>query len=282
MTSPPSRFVSSTQEYPPASDTLWFAFRQRQLLVREHDYALPSALSLEQITRIVPVRTQVLGLLDGTVCRSAELPARADAPPGTQFVDLRQLFGRLREELLALAGRAVQIVEWDRTHQFCGACGGRTELHAKARARVCPSCALEAYPRVAPAMIVLVERGEELLLARSHHFPPEIYAALAGFVEPGESAEEAVHREVLEETGVRVKNVRYFSSQPWPFPNSLMLAFLADYDSGSVRPDPDEIEDAQFFHVDRLPRTFPGNVSIGQWMLRDFLVRHGRDQRGDG
>jgi NADH pyrophosphatase NudC (nudix superfamily) len=129
-----------------------------------------------------------------------------------------QLFGRLSDALMGVAGRAVQIVEWDRTHQFCGACGGETLPHDKARARVCPRCKLEAYPRIAPAMIVLVERGEEVLLARSPHFPPGIYGALAGFVDAGESAEEAVHREVHEETGVLVKNVRYFGSQPWPFP----------------------------------------------------------------
>ena len=179
---------------------------------------------------------------------------------------------------MAVAGRAVQIVEWDRTHQFCGACAAPTVLHERVRARVCtnPACKLEAYPRLSPAMIVAVERGEELLLARSPHFPAGIYSVLAGFVDPGESVEDAVHREVFEETAVRVANVRYFASQPWPFPNSLMLGFQADYAGGDVVPEPGEIEHAAFFHVDALPPLFPGNVSISQWLIADFVRRHGR------
>lgn len=260
----------------PGPSALWFAFRQRQLLVREADYALPSG-SLTDLG-LSAVRVQPLGHLNGTACLSAELSADAVAPPGAAFFDLRQLFGRLREDLMAVAGRAVQVMEWDRTHQFCGACGGPTELHEKARARVCAACKVEAYPRIAPAMIVLVERDNEVLLARSPHFPPEIYGALAGFVDAGESAEDAVHREVYEETGILVKNVRYFGSQPWPFPNSLMLAFQADYESGTLLLDPAEIEDAKFFRADALPRTFPGRVSIGQWLLHDFLARQGQSR----
>jgi NAD+ diphosphatase len=164
-------------------------------------------------------------------------------------------------------------VEWDRTHQFCGACASATDPHKKARARVCLACGLELFPRVSPAVIMLVERGDEVLLARSPHFPPGIYSALAGFVDPGESLEAAVHREVLEETGVRVENVRYFGSQPWPFPHSLMVAFLADYAGGSIVADGDEIEDARFFRYDALPDTFRSNISISRWLLDDFLRR---------
>jgi NAD+ diphosphatase len=274
MSRSPFLFVPGHAQ-PAGAHGLWFAFRRRELLVREIDCALPTAPSLERAWGLSPVRTQTLGQLDDTTCFSAELPADAEAPPGAMFVDLRQLFGRLSDALMAVAGRAVQVVEWDRTHQFCGACAQPTLPHAKARARVCPACRLEAYPRIAPAMIVLVERGDQLLLARSPHFPPGIYGALAGFVDAGESVEDAVHREVYEETGIRVQNVRYFGSQPWPFPNSLMLAFQADYEGGELRLDPDEIEDAQFFRADALPRTFPGRVSIGQWLLHDFLQRHG-------
>lgn len=274
-TPPPFPFIPSLQLSVPDEQALWFAFRQRQLLVREQDCALPTAVSLERAWGLSPVRVQQLGHLDGTACVSAELPPDIEPPPGARFLDLRQLFGRLSEPLMAVAGRAVQIMEWERTHQFCGACGGATVAHAKARARICPRCKLEAYPRIAPAMIVLVERGDEVLLARSPHFPPGIFGALAGFVDPGESAEEAVHREVYEETGVLVKNVRYFGSQPWPFPNSLMLGFQAEYAGGTLRPDPEEISELGFFRGDELPRTFPGKVSIGQWLLHDFLQRRG-------
>ena len=133
------------------------------------------------------------------------------------------------------------------------------------------------YPRLAPAMIVAVERDDEILLARSPHFPPGIMSVLAGFVEPGESAEHAVEREVYEETRIYVKNVRYFSSQAWPFPNSLMLGFRADYDGGEIEVDGVEITEADWFKAREMPGFFPGRVSISQWLIHDFLERNGID-----
>lgn len=251
-------------------------FRGRELLVGE-GFCVPRGDSPAAFG-LSPLRVQFLGRLDGEMCFSAEL-GRGQEPPGRmRFLDLRQLYGRLPESLTGVAARAVQMVEWDRTHQFCGACAAPTEYHPKARARVCtsPACGLEFFPRLSPAMIVAVERGPEILLARSRHFAPGRYSVLAGFVDPGESVEDAVHREVFEETGVRVKNLRYFGSQAWPFPNALMIGFQADYESGEVTPDGEEIEHAAFFHAERLPETAPGRVSISQWLLHDFLWRHGR------
>ena len=272
----PLTFVPSTQTQARHDHGLWFAFRKRELLVLE-DWTVPSGPSLE-FHGVSPVRVQFLGHLGEQACYSAELAADVSPPPGAQFRDLRQLYGRVPEEIMAVSGRAVQIMEWDRTHQFCGACGSPTEPHAKTRSRVCinPACKQEHYPRLSPAMIVAVERGPELLLARSPHFPAGMYSVLAGFVDPGESAEEAVHREVFEEAGVRVKNVRYYGSQPWPFPNSLMLGFQADYESGELVIDRDELEDAGFFHVDALPGIRRGRISISQWLIQDFCTRHGR------
>jgi NAD+ diphosphatase len=249
----------------------WFFVRKRELLMAE-GWELPARAALER-AGIVPLRTQALGRLHGVACFSAELPSDFEPPEGLLFHDLRQLIGRLPEPLWSVAARAIQIVDWDRTHQFCGACATPTELHGTRRVRTCPRCKIEFYPRVAPAMIVAVERGPEILLARSPHFPPGIYSVLAGFVDPGESAEEAVEREVLEEVGVRVRDVRYFGSQPWPFPHSLMLGFRAEYLSGEIVRDESEIEDARFFHVNELPKTFPGRVSISQWLLQDFVTR---------
>ncbi|HEX8149900.1 MAG TPA: NAD(+) diphosphatase [Pyrinomonadaceae bacterium] len=251
-------------------------FRGRDLLVGE-GLTIPRGTSPE-VFGLSPLRVQFVGCLEGERCFSAELAPDAEHPAGTRFVNLRQLYGRLPEPLTGVAARAVQLVEWDRTHQFCGACAAPTEYHTKARARVCtnPACGLEFFPRLAPAVIVAVERGPEILLARSPHFTPGRYSVLAGFVEPGESVEGAVHREVLEETGVRVRNLRYYGSQAWPFPNALMLGFQAEYDGGEVTPDGDEIEDAAFFHAERLPETAPGRESISQWLLHDFMWRHGR------
>jgi NAD+ diphosphatase len=260
----------------PLGRCLWIAVRNREVLVTS-DFQLKTQEKLSDIG-LEPVRTQYLGRLDELHCFSAELPGDAPIPEGFRFADLRSLLGHFDDWLHALAGRAVQIVEWERSHQFCGECGAPTEHLSGERARRCPGCQRVFYPRLAPSMIVAVERGDEILLGRSPHFPPGIYSVLAGFVEPGESLEESVAREVREEAGIEVKDVRYFSSQPWPFPNSLMIGFTAQYAGGEVQPDGVEVEDAAFFRWDELPRTFPGNVSISQWLIQDFVERRRRGQ----
>ena len=251
---------------------LCFAFRGRELLVTV-DCELPPLAVLNDAD-LESVRSQFLGTLAGSLCHSIELAPDAAAPPGLAFRDLRVLYGNLESTTHAVAGRAVQIMEWDRTHQYCGTCGTPTEASVKERSRTCPVCRIPQFPRLSPAMIVAVERGNEILLARSPHFPAGIYSVLAGFVEPGESAEEAVAREVMEETGIRVKDIRYFGSQPWPFPNSLMLGFKAAYEAGEIRIEEEEIEDARWFTADAMPTVFPGGMSISQWLMRDFLDRH--------
>lgn len=251
---------------------LCFVFRKRELLVTQ-GFDLPGLEVLDG-SGIESVRSQYLGFFGDTHCHSVELGPDVSAPSGMVFRDLRVLFGNLDEQLHAIAGRAVQIMEWDRTHQFCGACGKQTELSTTDRSRICPACKLPNFPRLSPAMIVAVERGHEILLGRSPHFPAGIYSVLAGFVEPGESAEEAVAREVMEETGISVRDVRYFGSQPWPYPNSLMLGFTAQYESGEIRLEDDEIEDARWFRADEMPNFFPGRMSISQWLIHDFLERN--------
>ena len=275
---PPLRFVPGhIAPEDPGPNPRLFAFLGRELLVTSAN-SLPSVEAIDSLG-IEATRTQYLGAWDDGHCFSAELPADFKPPEGFATRDLRMLFGALEPDLHALAGRAVQIVEWDRTHQFCGACAAATVLSTSDRSRACPDCAIPMYPRLSPAMIVAVERGDEILLGRGPHFPPGIFSVLAGFVEPGESAEEAVIREVWEETRIVVEDVRYFGSQAWPFPNSLMLGFTARYASGSVDTDHDkEMEAADFFHVDDLPTTFPGNISISQWLLEDFIKRRGKNR----
>ena len=213
------------------------------------------------------VRTLYLGRLGGTDCWAAELAAHATAPAaGFSWEGLRALFSVLDDRHFALAGRALQLVDWDRTHQFCGRCGTRTEPHATERVRTCPACKLSAYPRVAPAVMALVKRERQLLLARSPHFPPGMYSALAGFVEPGESLEQCLAREVAEEVGVRVAGARYFASQSWPFPHSLMIAFVCDWESGEIRPQAGEIEAADWFDVLQLPK-LPSRISIARRLI---------------
>ncbi len=183
---------------------------------------------------------------------------------------LRGLYGRLPERLFAMAGRARQIVEWLRTHRFCGCCGEPTVVHEHELALGCPACGRVHYPRVSPAVIMLVRRGHAMLLARAHGFPEGVYSTLAGFVEPGESLEQAVAREVREEVGVRLRDIRYFGSQPWPFPHSLMIGFTAEYAGGELALDDREIADAAWFTGDRLPR-LPPRISIARRLIDAFV-----------
>lgn len=167
------------------------------------------------------------------------------------------------------------MLEWDRAHRFCGVCGTATELQATERARICPACKHTAYPRISPAMMALVWRSrgadKELLLARAPHFVLGMYSALAGFVEPGESLEECVVREVAEEVGVTVANLRYFGSQSWPFPHSLMVAFTAEWVGGEIVRQESEIEAAAWFAIDALPN-IPPRFSISGHLIRDTVA----------
>jgi NAD+ diphosphatase len=212
--------------------------------------------------------------LTGRHAYAIEISSDRDLPPGLVAQGLRALYGRLPENMFALAGRAAQIIEWDRTHQFCGRCGTATDYSPGERAKRCPNCGLLSFPRLSPAIIVLVERGDEVLLARGQNFAPGVYSTLAGFVEPGESLEGAVHREIYEESGIELTDVRYFGSQPWPFPHSLMIGFTARYASGEIAIDPKEIADARWFTIDTLPRV-PQKLSIARRLIDSYVAKHG-------
>jgi NAD+ diphosphatase len=253
----------------PPERALWFVFRGTELLVATPPAAALPHCNNPNVLGIMVQRIQYLGVLGDQHCFAAELAAGAAAPQGWKLQGLRALFGVLDEAQFALAGRALQIVDWDRTHQYCGACGAATVARMSERSRECPSCGLVVYPRLAPAVMGLVRRDREILLARSPRFPEGMYSALAGFVEPGETLQQCLERETYEEVGIRVCRVRYFASQPWPFPHSLMIAFFADYEGGEIRVDGVEIEDAQWFKVgnfENLPR-LPARISIARRLI---------------
>lgn len=247
-----------------------FVFRGDELLVSTEDLSLPDACALANLGVADDV-FHPLGALDGRYCRTTWLDRKQDACEGYVFRKLRSLFGMLSDELVAVAGRAFQIAEWARTHRFCGVCGSTT-VHVKGERCVkCPACGMVAYPRISPAMMVLIKKGDAILLARHAASPTQFFTALAGFLEAGESVEDAVHREVFEEVGLRVSEVRYFGSQSWPFPHSLMIAFTAEYVSGDITVDEAEIAEARWFGPnDNLPK-IPHGISIAGHLVNAHL-----------
>jgi NAD+ diphosphatase len=266
--------VTPSQGQDQAASSRWFIFSGHRLLVRVKNGApeIPvlrdglSSLGLEA------VRSQFLGTLDGQACYSADVPEGIDAPPGMLFSGLRGLFDSLDGALYRVAVVAVQVVDWDRIHQFCGRCGEKTRYKEGERAKECPRCGLTSFPRISPAVIVAVERDQEILLARANRFPTAFYSVLAGFVEPGETLEETVAREVKEEVGIELTNIRYFGSQPWPFPDSLMIGFTAQYAGGEICIDGTEIVDAGWFEADELPE-LPGKISIARQLIDWFVEK---------
>jgi NAD+ diphosphatase len=248
----------------------WFAFAGANLLVRptQAGVELPMAVSWP-FAKLPTVRRLYLGALQGQPCHAAEVDATASAPPGLQFESLRNLWTHLDEELLGIASQALQLIEWDRTHQFCGRCGHPTERRAYERARYCPVCDFSAFPRLSPVIMVRIEREGEILLARAPRFASGVYSVLAGFVEAGETLEQALHREVAEEVNIQVKNLRYFASQSWPFPHSLMIAFTAEYAGGQIQVDGHELLDAGWFTAASLPG-LPSPMSMAWRLIQDF------------
>ena len=218
-----------------------------------------------------------LGEAMGVPIYACEVDPDADNPPGYEFDTLWSFLGQVDESVFNLIGRAKQIVEWYRNHKYCGRCGEFTDKSENDRSKVCKQCGQVFYPRLSPSIIALITNGDKLLLEKNAHARANFYSTLAGFVEPGESIEEAVHREVHEEVGIRIKNLRYYSSQSWPFPSSLMLGFHAEYESGEIVLQAEEIADAQWFHYQDLPNR-PAMFSISGWLIDDYISRLNNQQ----
>ncbi|MGE5362654.1 MAG: NAD(+) diphosphatase [Bacteroidota bacterium] len=259
--------ASAIEKEPP----YWFIFSGDKLLVDESGPApLIPRFSDPASAGINILRSQYLGMLDGIGCFTAETEMKALESEGLSFFNLRALLPLFEGEWFCLAGRAFQIMDWDRTHQYCGRCGSAVTQKDGERAKECPKCGLVTYPRICPATITAVVRDGKLLLARHSRTRGNLYTVLAGFVEAGETLEECVHREIREETGIEVKNIRYFGSESWPFPNSMMIAFTAEYDSGEIKVDETEILEARWFSPDALPEV-PGRWSISRKLI-DWYV----------
>jgi len=250
---------------------LWFIISGGRLLVKKNSrpVVVPGA---RRLADVIPGcgHTQFLGHLGGRPCFAAGSPPDFQPLDGLEFKGLKSLFGRIDEDQLWVAGRANQLVRWGRHHRFCGKCGQPTENKQDERAKICPGCGLVNYPRVSPAIIVAVIKDDQILLGRSGRFPGGFFSVLAGFVEPGESLEACVEREVFEETGIAVKHIRYFGSQPWPFPDSLMVAFTAEHAGGDIKIDGREIVAADWYARGNLP-DIPPKISVARQLIDWFI-----------
>ena len=252
------------------------AFAKRRLLVRR-DGERPAIAMLDLGAAPLAGRADFpLGLPDAPLLRVADLSPEAELPPGTELRELRSLLPVLAADEARMAVRALHVVEWGRTHRYCGRCGTANEEIEGELSRRCPSCGLTSFPRISPAVIVLVRRGERILLGRGHHLPAGLFSTLAGFVEPGETLEETVRREIREEVGIELDAVRYFGSQPWPFPDSLMIGFTAEHAAGELVVDPAELAEAAWFGLDELPPVPPA-FSIARTLIDAWV----RERRGD-
>lgn len=253
---------------------VWFAFSGGKMLVQSNaaGVQIPQSEKLPSLG-VEPVSEHFLGYFNRQPCYAVELAECQNAAmdeQDLQLMDMRPLAMSLDENVFMLAGRALQVLKWHRDHRFCGRCGAKMRDHSSDRAKICDSCGHSSYPRISPCIIVLIKRAERFLLGRAPQWPAGLYSTLAGFVEPGETLEQAVHREIQEEVGIKVTDLQYFSSQPWPFPHSLMIGFVAHYSSGDIQVDGVEIADAQWFSADNLP-LLPPPGSISRRLIQAHL-----------
>jgi NAD+ diphosphatase len=237
-------------------------YQGRLLIGNGHSEPLLPSYRSSMVRMLFPGKQFYLGRFEGQHCCAVTLEESAEPPQGFYPEEPRRLIHLLSHGEFMMVSRALQLLTWRRDHGFCSRCGTITVPHSRELAMVCPACHYSQYPRITPCIITLVCDGDKALLARNAAFKTDMFSCLAGFMEPGEDAEHAVRREVREETGLQVSNLRYHGSQSWPFPHSLMLAFYADYQSGELQPDGVEIVEAEWFSRDQLPlMPPPGSIS---------------------
>lgn len=253
----------------------WFIFQNECLILMQNPAgaALPDHAALLMLQNYF-LREHNMGIINDNVCHCAELQPNFLLPQPLIAIPLRKAFDLLGIDWYVTLAKAAAILNWDKNHQYCGRCAAST-FHPNLinLERICSACKLSFFPRISPSIIVLIAKGDHILMSRSPHFSPGSYGLIAGFVEAGESLEDTVHREVKEEVSISIKNLKYFSSQAWPFPDSLMVGFFADYDSGEIIIDNKEIETAGWYHYQELPGKPSTHLSIAQKLLDHFIGR---------
>lgn len=258
---------------------LWFIFYKSDLLLQiDHDGVChipegdtpPIAINCDTtIHTISPMQ-------DGREVRacSVDSPIEED---GYEMCPLRQSFFKLSLPIYLKAGKCEEIVYWDKNTKYCGVCGSPMAMHTDI-SKKCTVCGKVIWPSLSIAVITLVHRGDEILMVQSRNFKGNYYGLVAGFIETGESAEEAAIREIREETGIEVKNLKYARSQPWPYPSVLMIGFTAEYASGDIRLQYSELADGGWYHRDHLP-TLPGEMGVARQMIEQWLEETGSDNK---
>ena len=250
---------------------LWFVFYKDKLLVRLKDNKvyIPSLKDLD-ILDMNGVNEEYIGMLDDNPCYFIELKEEETIKEDMLFAGLRELMDFIDHETFFLAGKALQLIIFNRNNKYCGKCGQVTVKRSNKNSRVCSDCGLVIYPKISPAVMIAITKGDKILLASNSKFRSNYYSVLAGFVDPGERLEDAIKREVMEEVGIEIKNVKYFGSQPWPFPDALMIAFIAEYDKGEVKVDDKELVEAKWFSIDNMP-DIPGPISLSRKLIDWFI-----------
>ena len=252
-------------------DSLWFLIHEQKTVMFSENGAtiIPEYRNIMD-NNIVPEHIQYMGTYNDRPCYAAEIFTIDDLPKCLSVYPPLSLVNEIGVDLVLMAGLAGQLINWSGNHKFCGKCGNLTKDKEDERAKICTVCSQIYYPRLSPAIIVAIVKDDMLLMANSPRFPSKFYSVLAGFVEPGETLEDCVRREIREEVSIEVKNIKYFGSQPWPFPDSLMVGFTAEYESGEIIVDKNELADAAWFERDKIPR-IPPNISISRKLIDWFL-----------
>jgi len=266
-------FIPGVDAISPKTDNdIYFLFYNDELLVKSKNNKsiLPTIMELENLKLI---NIQYIGSINDLNCYCGEINNDAVIPEGMYLSKLKALTHQLSEEMFWIGGRAVQVVNWNNENKYCGRCGTLTQNSEGERSKKCPKCGLVNYPRICPSIIVAVVRQGKLLLAHNNQFPNNLYSVVSGFLEVGETLDECVVREVHEETGIAVKNIKYFGNQPWPFPNSLMIGFTAEYASGEIQVDGNEIEHADWYSSTEMPLA-PDSISIAKDLIDWFTKNY--------
>jgi NAD+ diphosphatase len=264
------KIVSDTSKKSKTSD-LYFTFFNGSLLVNKEENTIRIP-NLEEIKKLnIQYENEFfLGEIKTYACFGIEASLEFNLQENYELIPLYELGALIDEEIFLAAGRANQILNWDRTHRFCGKCGSKTENKKDELAKVCPSCNHVMYPVICPAIIVAVTKGDQILLAHNRGFKNNMYSLVAGFVEAGEDIKSTVKREVFEEIGIKIKNIRFHMSSPWSFPNSLMIGFFAEYESGEINVDGNEIVHADWFTKDNFP-TIPQKFTLARKIIDEFI-----------